>query len=107
MQSPFSGRYKRVKYFWTSLLIAVPIAVIFVLFGESEGTGLRTLLSVISFTALSPMGVKRLHDLNKSGWNYLLFLIPLVGLLLGLILLFKRGTKGSNQYGPDSLAKAT
>lgn len=102
----FSGRYNRVKYFWVSLLVAIPIAVLVVLAADFGGEGLQPLLSIISFAALSPMAVKRLHDLDKSGWYYFLFLIPLVNLILGLILLFKKGTQGPNQYGADPLAKA-
>jgi uncharacterized membrane protein YhaH (DUF805 family) len=45
---------------------------------------------------------KRLHDLNRSGWNILVVLIPLVGQLTYLVLIFAcffvKGT-GPNQYG--------
>ena len=44
--------------------------------------------------------IKRLHDLNWSGWISLLSAIPLVNLLLGLILIFAPGNSGPNKYGP-------
>jgi uncharacterized membrane protein YhaH (DUF805 family) len=43
--------------------------------------------------------VRRLHDLNLSGWAALLYFIPLVGLVLILFLLFKPGHE-PNKYGP-------
>ncbi|HYH74415.1 MAG TPA: DUF805 domain-containing protein [Candidatus Saccharimonadales bacterium] len=43
--------------------------------------------------------VRRLHDLNLSGWGALLYCVPLVGLLLILFLFFKPG-KEPNKYGP-------
>ena len=43
--------------------------------------------------------VRRLHDLNRSGWLILLFLLPLVNIFMGLYLLLGSGTKGSNKYG--------
>lgn len=44
--------------------------------------------------------VRRLHDLERSGWWLLLFLLPVMNLLLWLYLLFAAGTRGTNQYGP-------
>ena len=43
--------------------------------------------------------VKRLHDLDKSGWIVLIILIPFVGLLLILYLGFAPGSSGANKYG--------
>jgi uncharacterized membrane protein YhaH (DUF805 family) len=48
--------------------------------------------------------VKRLHDLNRLGTQYWYLLIPFYNLYLSLLLLFKRGTSGPNQYGDDPLA---
>ena len=46
--------------------------------------------------------IKRLHDLNKSGWNVLWSIIPLLGYLyLAIICFFFKGTEGSNDYGSD------
>lgn len=47
---------------------------------------------------------KRFHDLNMSGTWSLVALVPLVGLIAEIILLFTRGTEGDNDYGPDPLA---
>jgi uncharacterized membrane protein YhaH (DUF805 family) len=60
-------------------------------------------LSTIPFLWIWLMlAVKRLHDMNRSGWNILVVLIPLVGQLIYLGLLiacfFVKGT-GPNQYG--------
>lgn len=47
--------------------------------------------------------VKRLHDIGITGWASLLMLIPIANLMLGLFLLFQKGTKGTNKYGKDPL----
>ncbi len=49
--------------------------------------------------------VQRLHDLDRSGWQYWRLSIPFYNLYLGFILLFRKGTKGPNQYGDDPLQK--
>ncbi len=54
--------------------------------------------------------VRRLHDLNKSGWFSLIFwfssMIPIIGPIIGLILILilnlKVGTDGNNNYGPPN-----
>ncbi len=44
----------------------------------------------------------RMHDINKSAWNLLWGLVPVVGgIMLLYWLLFKAGTKGPNTYGDD------
>jgi uncharacterized membrane protein YhaH (DUF805 family) len=48
--------------------------------------------------------VKRLHDINKPGAYYWLTYIPIVNLIIGIMLLFKKGTVGANQYGDDPLS---
>lgn len=46
--------------------------------------------------------VRRLHDVDKSGWHLLAGLVPVVGTLYLLYLLTADGTRSANQYGPDS-----
>ena len=43
--------------------------------------------------------VRRLHDMNRSGWFILLFMLPLLNILLGMYLLLGSGTAGINNYG--------
>lgn len=47
--------------------------------------------------------IRRLHDLNMSGFFCLLNFVPLVNIGLGLYLFFKKGTEGDNDYGSDPL----
>jgi uncharacterized membrane protein YhaH (DUF805 family) len=49
--------------------------------------------------------VRRLHDLNKNGWFWLLANVPVINLLLNLYLLLCPGTNGENQYGAEPLPK--
>ncbi len=44
-------------------------------------------------------GIQRLHDLDKSGWLYLVMLIPLVGVFFSFYLIFAPGTKEMNRFG--------
>ena len=48
--------------------------------------------------------VRRLHDLDRSGWWMLLDLVPLVGWIILLVWFCAKGTDGPNSFGPDRLA---
>lgn len=57
---------------------------------------------VLAVAAIS-CHVRRLHDMDYSGWMYLVMLVPLVDLVLLLAMIFKKGTAGPNRFGPDPL----
>ena len=70
----------------------------------AEGVfGFFTLLSIPLTVSTYMLMIRRLHDLNLSGFFVLLGFVPLVSLGLLLYLLFKEGTTGDNSYGPDPL----
>lgn len=45
--------------------------------------------------------VRRMHDIDRSGWSFLWGLIPILGNLYVLYLLVRPGTAGSNRYGSE------
>ena len=55
---------------------------------------------VVAIVLLVFVSIKRLHDLDLSGWFYLVMLIPLASFLFALYMLFAPGTDGPNRYGP-------
>ena len=71
-------------------------------FGEIIG-GLyaATLCAAMVMTIF--LWIQRLHDLGKTGWFLLLFLIPGINILFLLYLLFAPSKDGSNEYGPNPL----
>jgi uncharacterized membrane protein YhaH (DUF805 family) len=44
--------------------------------------------------------IRRLHDIDLSGWWALLMLVPLVNFVFGLYAVIKPGTAGVNRFGP-------
>lgn len=55
---------------------------------------------VIMLLQYFPLAVRRLHDMNSSGWYVLLTFAPF-GQLVILWLMFKNGTSGINDYGEE------
>lgn len=101
----FSGRARRMEYWMFVLFNSIASIIAFVLdltigsFGVIMGIYyLAVIIPTIAVT------VRRLHDNGKSGWMYFIFLVPIIGVFWLLILLFREGQKGENQYGPDPKA---
>lgn len=65
------------------------------------GGGLLLIWWLASFIPSIAVTVRRFHDQEKSGWFYLLGMIPYVGGLILLVFMFMDGTRGPNQYGDD------
>src|SRR5690348_4200030 len=105
----FAGRAPRSEYWYFYLFFVLIIVVAGVIDGAlgpqagGFGTFLFFAAILVLFIPQVSVTVRRLHDLDRSGWWFWLGLVPLVG---GLILLFwfcMKGTEGENQYGPNPL----
>ena len=50
--------------------------------------------------------VRRFHDFNWGGLSIFFLLIPFVNIVIVFMLLFRSGTRGTNDYGnePDGVA---
>lgn len=99
----FTGRISRLDYFISLLIWISYIAIWFILgiflksaIGNFPAAGL---LFVFNFPLYFSAVVRRLHDINKTGWLSLLSLIPVVGIILTIYLLFPKGDYTSNKYG--------
>ena len=107
------GRANRSWYFWHIVLddlAMVTAAVGLFLLADVTGVTLLILpaIGVILAGIWAGMCItfKRLHDLDRPSWHWLLLMIPLYNLYLGLVLLFQKGTSGPNRFGADPLAGA-
>lgn len=71
----------------------------------TEETGLLTLLYLIAVVCPAVcLCIRRLHDINKSGYISLLGTLPLVSFYV-LYLYAKAGDPGGNSYGPPPVRK--
>ncbi|MEN9505037.1 MAG: hypothetical protein RI958_963 [Actinomycetota bacterium] len=96
----FDGRARRAEFWWFALANIVINIVLSIL---GEASGLFAVISVLyGLAVLVPgiaVGVRRLHDIDKSGWFLLLALIPIVGAIILLVWAATDGTRGPNRYG--------
>lgn len=103
----FSGRACRSEFwYWTlfTLIASIVLSMVDLSLFASEQYGMLSLIfSLAVFIPGIAVTVRRLHDVNKSGWWILIVLIPFLGLLLLLYWEVSRGTEGANDYGNNPL----
>ena len=89
----FSGRAGKAEFWWFFLFQVIASVAL--------GVVSDTLSMVFSLAVLLPalaVGTRRLHDIDKTGWLQLLWLIPLIGWAV-MIYWLVQPTGPSNQYG--------
>lgn len=108
----FNGRSRRREYWMFFLFCVIVIFFATILdnaFGitfnvaeENSGFGpIYLFSSLVLFIPTLAVSVRRLHDIDKSGWFVFVIIIPLIGAIWFLVMMITEGTKGTNQYGPD------
>jgi uncharacterized membrane protein YhaH (DUF805 family) len=102
----FKGRAARSEYwYWTLFVVLVTLAgeIADNAFFEGPSSGLfAPLISLGLFLPGLAVSVRRLHDLDRTGW-WLLLIFTIVGIILLLIWSCIKGTKGPNSFAPDPL----
>lgn len=114
----FSGRIGRLRYLaygigsYILLMIAmIPlVGTSAMMGGEPTMSGIGMVIMGVLYIAMLVLAVmfgkRRLNDLNRSGWWFLLFIVPLVNFLLTIYMIFFPGTDGDNNFGPAPTANS-
>ena len=96
----FSGRAGRPEFWYWNLFLLLAQIVLVVL---DFMTGIGVLTAIFALATLVPniaVQVRRLHDIDRSGWFVLVALIPLVGIIILIVWWCREGTLGPNRFGP-------
>jgi uncharacterized membrane protein YhaH (DUF805 family) len=103
----FDGRARRTEFWMFTLISTIIIVVLQVLMFKVSA--LAALLGIYSLAVLVPsiaVGVRRLHDTDRSGWWILIGLVPFVGGIILIVLMCLEGTPGDNKFGSNPKALA-
>jgi uncharacterized membrane protein YhaH (DUF805 family) len=108
----FSGRAPRSEYWWWILAVTILMLILGLLDNfifnpylglDVEESPASSPLSVIASLALLlpnlSVAVRRLHDLDKSGWWILIWFVPVIGFFLLLYWYVSKGTENDNRFG--------
>lgn len=107
----FSGRARR-KEFWYYSLFSIILLILAIVLDNVLGTTMDplpygafyVLIGLAMFLPGLSVSIRRLHDVGKSGWFYLIGVIPIIGSIWLLILFLTGGDPGDNEYGADPKA---
>jgi|SRR5450631_541444 uncharacterized membrane protein YhaH (DUF805 family) len=100
----FSGRAARSEFWYWTLFTVLANLVAGIIDAVLGGVGLVGL--IVSLALLLPgiaVSVRRLHDLDRTGW-WLLLVFTGIGVILLLVWDCMKGTTGPNSHGADPLA---
>lgn len=98
----FKGRARRSEYWWYCLAIVIASYVVSFVGGLISPDFSLMLSGIFSLAVLLPglgVAVRRLHDVGKSGWWYLIILVPLVGAIYLIYLYASDGKPEANKWG--------
>jgi hypothetical protein len=104
----FKGRARRKEYWGFTLFYAL----IFAILGTFAFTGIGAILFLVVFVVTLPpsisLTVRRLHDINLSGWftlYMLIMLIPVIGegiaIIISIVIGVVQGSAESNKFGEN------
>lgn len=120
----FRGRATRSEFWWFYLfLVIVGFVISFIdnMFGWKYGTstftftadgqtsiipglgGIGVLTTIWSLATILPfisVAVRRLHDIDRTGWWLWIYFICCIGWIVLLVFFVTGGTPGENRYGP-------
>lgn len=96
----FEGRARRSEYWYWGLFSALAQLAANLMSGSDESLP-STLVALGLLLPSISVGVRRLHDIDKSGWFLLLWFIPLIGWIVLIVWACRKGTPGPNRFGAD------
>jgi uncharacterized membrane protein YhaH (DUF805 family) len=99
----FADRASRSEYWYWVLFIIIAEIVTSII---DYAIGAQVLTGIFGLATLLPniaVAIRRLHDLDRTGWWIFLGLIPVIGTIILLIWFCTKGTDGPNRFGPDPL----
>jgi len=104
----FSGRSRRREYWFFALfyfLISIGLVIIDMFAGTlSAEAGVGLFSGLFGLAMIIPslaVGVRRLHDIGKSGWWLLIGLVPIIGAIVLIVFAFMDSQPGTNAWGPN------
>ena len=101
----FSGRARRKEY-WYFVLVQMGLIIVAMILDAiifNSETGLFYIVVALGlFLPGLAVTIRRLHDTSRSGWWFLLSILPLIGSIILLVFLATDTKLETNQWGPPA-----
>ena len=102
----FDGRAGRQEL-WMFVLFSLIVSIIVSIVGNI--LHLSFLGGLYALAVMQPslgVEIRRLHDIDKSGWWILIAFVPVIGIIWLIVLMCMAGSPGANRFGPSPDAAA-
>ena len=102
----YEGRATRKEY-WMPVLFNFIISIILNMLSSAINVdsvvSLSGIFSIVVFIPNLTIFIRRMHDINKSGWNILWTLLPIIGWIIMFVYLCKETVDEDNRYSKDEI----
>lgn len=96
----FDGRARRKEFWYFTLVYTLIVFLTIIIDVVLKTRGIVTGIFILAMIVPSiSVAVRRLHDTGRSGWFYLIQMVPVVGPILVLIWFATETNKDTNQWG--------
>ncbi len=98
----FKTRSTRSQFWWWalwSILLGFGTSMLDVMAGMGDVGPLNSLLSLAMFLPSLALAVRRLHDIGRSGWWYLMIFVPVIGWIVLIVFFCTATQEEPNQWG--------
>lgn len=98
----FKTRSTRSQYWWFTLwmiLFSIGAAMIDGMMGMGDSGPVGLLVSLGTFLPSIAIGIRRLHDIGRTGWWFLIVLVPLIGWIVLIVFWCTRTQEEPNRWG--------
>jgi uncharacterized membrane protein YhaH (DUF805 family) len=102
----FSGRASRSAFWWFQLfhILTIPVPLFIDLAWFSGFPVFQAITELPLVVPAISLSVRRLHDIDRSGWWLLLALVPILGWIPLLYFNIQPSQKSSNRFGSSPVA---
>jgi uncharacterized membrane protein YhaH (DUF805 family) len=100
----FRDRSSRSEYWYWFLFNVIVSVVAAIVDSQLNGQIVSSIFQLATTIPTLAVGVRRLHDIDHSGWWILISLIPLIGAIILVVWFATKGDDGPNRFGSDPLA---
>ena len=105
----FNGRSTRAQFWLFTLVLGIILIACSILdallgFDKQGALVITGFVYVGHLLPLLAVTVRRLHDIDRTGWWVLLCFVPLVGVVVLIVFACLPSTAGANRFGPSPLA---
>lgn len=100
----FRTRSTRSQYWWWTLwmiVLSFGAALIDVMLTLGDSGPVNLLLSLATFLPSIAVGIRRLHDIGRTGWWFLIVLVPVIGWIVLIVFYCTKSQEGPNNWGPE------